>query len=268
MVKGDRPKRRLFRLLRRTVQSSAGVSGRSAVDENALWLAHERALGGAREAGEAAQRVASTLAKQRGAVDAVADRARAAAGRAQELSSSCARITDTFERLGIVGLNAGLEGARVGESAGQPLTMVGDEVRAHAGRGAETARELAAMLTEVATELGHLNASLERAREAQAEVAQEATRAGGAASDVERALADLGERLRKATGNDPETIRAIADATEHARSLVTALGALSGKVPQGLVVAALRPMLEPLVRLLADDEPAGDEGPGGDEAGA
>jgi methyl-accepting chemotaxis protein len=263
-MKDDRPKRRLFRLLRRTVKSGAGVSGRSAADENALWLAHERALAGARDAGEASQRVASSLAKQRGAVDAVADRARAAAGRAHELTSSCARITDTFERLGLVALNAGLEGARVGEGAGQSLTMVGDEVRAHAGRGAEAARELAAMLAEVSAELAQLNASLERAREAQVEVAQEATRAGGAASDAERALGELGERLRKATGNDPETVRAIADATEHARALVTALGALSGKVPRGLVVAALRPMLEPLVRLLADDEA---ESAGEDEGG-
>jgi methyl-accepting chemotaxis protein len=264
-MKNDRPKRRLFRLLRRTVQSGASVSGRSAADENALWLAHERALAGARDAGEAAQRVASSLAKQRGAVDAVADRARTAAGRAQELITSCSRITDTFERLGLVALNAGLEGARIGDATGQSLTMVGDEVRAHAGRGTEAARELATMLSEVSAELTQLNASLERAREAQVEVAQEATRAGGAASDAERALAELGERLRKATGNDPETIRAIADATEHARALVTALGALSGKVPQSLVVAALRPMLEPLVRLLADDdpEPAGDEEAGG-----
>lgn len=261
----DRPKRRLFRLLRRTVQGGPNVAGRSAADENALWLAHERALEHARDAGEATQRIASNLAKQRGAVDAVSDRARAVAGRAQELSTSFARVTDTFERLGLIALNAGLEGARLGEAAGQSLTMVGDEVRAHAGRGAESARELGAMLAEVGTELSQLNTSLERAREASAEVAQEATRAGASASDAERALGELGERLRKATGNDPETVRAIAEATEHARSLVAALGALSGKVPQGLVVTALRPMLDPLVRLLADDEADADEEAGGEQ---
>jgi hypothetical protein len=60
--------------------------------------------------------------------------------------------------------------------------------------------------------------------------------------------------MRKTTGSDPETARAVAEATEHARALVSALGALSGKVPRGIVVGALRPMLDPLARLLEGDD--------------
>jgi methyl-accepting chemotaxis protein len=231
------------------------------VDENALWGAHERAVSGVRQAAEAAQRVASHLAKQRSAVDSCADRSRAVAGRTQELSSAFAKIVETFERLGLVALNAGLEGARGGES-GRALGLVGDEVRDHAARGGENARELALAVAEVGSELAHLNQSLDRAREAASEAAQEAARAADASADVERALGEMGERMKKATGTDPETARAVAEATEHARALVSALGALSGKVPRGIVVAALRPMLDPLARLLegeegaaADDEP-------------
>ena len=256
---GEQNKRRLFRLLRRTAKSAASVSGRSAVEENALWTAHERALGGARGAGEAAQHIASNLAKQRAAVDAVADKSRAASARAQELSLSCKKVIDLFERLGLVALNAGLEGARLGEGQGRSLSLLGDDLREHATRGGEGVREVATALNEMAADLGLLNGQVDRAREAWSAATQDAARAAGAASDAERALGEMAERMKRATGSDPETVRAIAEATEHARSLVQALGTLSGKVPRGLVVGALRPMLEPLARLLADEEAEGDE---------
>ncbi|HSO32735.1 MAG TPA: hypothetical protein VLT33_09465 [Labilithrix sp.] len=249
----DNPKRRLFRLLRR---GTAGVGGRSAIEESALWAAHQRAATAVRDSGEAAQRIASHIAKQRGTVDALADRARAVAARANDLSSSFGRIVDSFARLELVALNAGLEGARMSEAGGVALGLVSDEVRAQATRGSEASRELSAALAEIGSELVQVNASLDRAREAAAEVAQEAARVGGASADAERALTDIGDRFRKTTGSDPETARAIAEATEHARALVGALGTLSGKVPQALVVSALRPVLEPLSRMLEgeDDE--------------
>jgi methyl-accepting chemotaxis protein len=252
----DNPKRRLFRLLRRGSKTGA-TGGRSAVEESALWAAHQRAATAVRDSGESAQRIASHVAKQRGTVDALADRARAVSARAQDLSTSFGRIIDAFARLELVALNAGLEGARMGEGAAQALGLVSDEVRAQAKRGSEASRELSTTLAEIGSELLQVNASLDRTRESAAEVAQEAARVGGASADAERALGDIGDRLRKTTGSDPETARAIAEAAEHARALVAALGTLSGKVPQALVVSALRPVLEPLSRMLEgeDDEP-------------
>jgi methyl-accepting chemotaxis protein len=251
----DKSKRRLFRLLRRGARGAS--AGRSAADETQIWAAHERATVAVRDTGEAAQRIASQVAKQRSTVDALADRARAVSARAQDLSGSFGRITDAFARLELVALNAGLEGARIGEGPGQGLVLVADEVRGQSTRGSEASRELAASLSEIGSELLQVQGSLDRARDASAEVAQEAARVGGASADAERALAEIGDRLRKATGSDPETARAIADATEHARALVGVLGALTGKVPQAIVLSAMRPVLEPLVRLLEgeDDEP-------------
>lgn len=251
MPSQDPPKRRLFRLLRRR---AGEAGGRSAVEESALWAAHQRAAVAVRDAGDAAQRIASHVAKQRGTVDSLADRARAVAARAQDLSGSFSRVVDAFARLELVALNAGLEGARMGEGAAQALGLVSDEIRGQATRGSEASRELASALAEIGSELVQVNASLDRTREASAEVAQEAARVGGASADAERALGDIGERLKKTTGSDPETARAIAEATEHARALVSALGTLSGKVPQALVVSALRPVLEPLARMLEGDE--------------
>lgn len=248
----DKSKRRLFRLLRRGTRGP--TSERTLAEEGALWAAHERACESVRDAGDAAQRIASHVAKQRGTVDGLADRARATAARAQDLSASFARLTDAFARLELVALNAGLEGARLGEGAGHALGMVSDEVKAHATRGAEASRDLAHALGEVGSELLAVHGNLDRAREAASEVAQEAARVGGAAADAERALAEMKERLSKSTGTDPETSRAIAEASDHARALVNTLGALTGRAPKAVVLAAMRPVLEPLSKLLDDEE--------------
>jgi methyl-accepting chemotaxis protein len=253
----DNSKRRLFRLLRRGARSGVTGAGRSAIEEGAFWSAHQRAATAVRDSGEAAQRIASHVAKQRGTVDALADRARAVSARAQDLSTSFTRIVDAFARLELVALNAGLEGARMSEGGSQALGLVADEVRLQAARGSEASRELSTALAEIGSELTQVNTSLDRTRESAAEVAQEAARVGGASADAERALVEIGDRLRKATGSDPETARAIAEATEHARALVTALGTLSGKVPQALVVSALRPVLEPLSRMLDGEDDGG-----------
>jgi methyl-accepting chemotaxis protein len=258
---GDPPKQRLLRLLRRTAKGARGAAGeRATADVSAIWSAHERALVRTRDAGTAAQRIASSAARQRASIDAVADRMRAVSARASEVQMGFGRVIDAFERLGLVALNAGLEGARLGEAEGRQFGLVSDEVRAHSSRGAEVARELGAVLAQLAVDLGQLDSNVAQAQGVVAEVTQDSARALGAASDAESALIDIGERVKKATGSDPETVRAIAEASERARALVISLGTLSGKVPRALIAAAMRPALEPLARLLAEEEP--DEGEG------
>jgi hypothetical protein len=256
-MSAEPPKQRLLRILRRTTRGVRGHD-RSTADDSALWSAHERALVRARDAGAAAQRIASTAARQRAAMDAVADRARALASRTGELQVGFTRLVDTFERLGLVALNAGLEGARLGETEGRQLGLVSDEVRAQSARGGDAARELGTGVGLLAAELTQLEAHVGQAQLVLAEVTQDSARAAGAASDAESALLDMGDRVKKATGSDPEAVRAIAEASERARALVASLAALSGKVPRALLVGALRPALEPLARLLADEDSEGE----------
>jgi methyl-accepting chemotaxis protein len=258
------PKQRLFRLLRRTAKGARAVGERSAADESALWSAHERALVRARDAGAASQRIASNAARQRASIDAVADRARALSSRAAELQASCTRVVDAFERLGLVALNAGLEGARLGEAEGRQLGLVSDELRAHSSRGGDQARELTGALSQIAAELGQLESQVAQAQAVVAEVTQDSARAAGAASDAESALVDMAERVKRATGSDPEAVRAVAEVSDRARALVASLGALSGKVPRALLIGALGPALAPLARMLADDEEGFPEEEGND----
>ncbi|MFO0734280.1 MAG: hypothetical protein U0270_00300 [Labilithrix sp.] len=251
---GDKPKRRVFRLFRRERATTGGEAG--VVEESALWTTHQRAAQAVKEAGEGAQRLAAHVAKQRSIVDGLAERARGASSRTNDLSSSFSRLQEGFARLELVALNAGLEGARYGEGPGQALGLVAEEVKAQSTRGAQACRDLAASLGEVASDLGHVHTSLERVREGSAEAAQETAKLGASSADAERALTEMAERLKSNTGTDPETARALADATEHARSLVAALAIVTAKAPRAVVVAALAPVLEPLFRLLRDaDEP-------------
>jgi hypothetical protein len=248
------PRQRLLRLLRRSAKASRATGARSTADDSALWSAHERALLRTRDAGAAAQRIASTASRQRTALDAVADRARALSSRAAELQAGFVHAVDAFERLGLIALNAGLEGARLGETEGRQLALVSDDVRRQSARGGDAVRELSSGLGQVATELGQVESQVAQAQAVVAEVAQDSARTAGAASDVESALLDMSERVKRATGSDPEAVRAVAEASERGRALVASLAALSGKVPRPQLVNALQPMLSSLARLLADGE--------------
>jgi methyl-accepting chemotaxis protein len=252
--------RRLLGLIQRSAKAKEASSGRSHVDESTLWLLHESALLRTQEASEASQRVSSNLAKQRESVDALTDGAHAVATRADELRGGFARMADTLERLSLVALNAGLEGARLGEGAGRSLLLVSEEVRAHVTRGNDSAREVTATLGDLGNEVAKLHGPIEQTRQASSEASQEAARIAMASSGAEKALLDLGERLKKTTGHDPETVRLVAQASDHARALMGTLGALSGKVPQQLLLGALGPMLEPLARILAERERGKEEG--------
>ena len=257
----DTPRRRLLKLLRRATQAArirGAVSGEGDADENTIWLAHQRALTVVREGVESTQRIASGVAKQRGSIDGLGDRARAAGVRAQEMSTAFTRVVDSFDRLSLVALNAGLEGARLGETVGRSLLLVSDEVRAQTSRGGDSARELAATLSEIGGELGQMNAQLDQVRELASDVAHEAARASAAGAEADRVLIEMSEGLRRTTDRDPETVMAIAEAAEHARQLVASLSSLGERVPRALVLSALRPMLEPLARVLAEEESADD----------
>ena len=250
-------KNRFFRLWRRNAAGGKGAA-RSITEEGALWAAHGRAQVSATQAAEAAERAAASNAKQRASLDAGTDETRSIAARTEEIARHVTRLADAFERLNVVALNAGLEGARLGEAAGKPLSLVSEEVRAQADRGAESAREIGRVIADFTREIAGVGARFDDARGHGADATQQASTAAAAASVSPRALAELGDRLRSATGSDPETAQAIAQATEHARALVSALGTLSGRVPRALLTTALRPMLEPLVRSLFEEE--GDEG--------
>jgi methyl-accepting chemotaxis protein len=265
-------RRRWIEVLRRT----AGVVGdgeahrgsSAALDDTALWSAQEQAQRSLRESAARAERVAASVARQRALIEGAAERANLVAARSEGLTPSTARVSESFERLGVVALNAGLEGARAAEPHGRALLLLSEEIRANVTRGADAAAQLAHAVDEIATESAEVRRQIERSKVEVSEIGQEAAHLQAAAQQAARSLDDLGARLRRATGIDPEMARMVALAGEHARGLMTALSAISTATPAAPVLGALRPVIGPLVRLLGELEersPDGDEGRDHDE---
>ena len=270
-------RRRWIEVLRRTAGVAGEDDGRAAnaaLDDAALWSAQEQASRSLKESGARAERVAASVARQRGLIEGAAERASLVAARSEGLGSSAARVSESFERLGVVALNAGLEGARASEPHGRALLLLSEEIRANVTRGADAAEQLTRAVDEIAAESVEVRRQLERSRAEVSEVGQESALLQAAAQQASRSLEDLGVRLRRATGIDPEMARMVAQAGEHARGLMTALSALSTGAHAAPVLGALRPVIGPLVRLIGEIEeraPASEgrgEGQGSAEGGA
>ncbi|MFT3774314.1 MAG: hypothetical protein QM820_53820 [Minicystis sp.] len=266
-------RRRWIEVLRRTAGVADDGEGRGSgatLDDAALWGAHENASKALAEAGARAERVASSAARMRPMIEGAAERASLVSARSEGLGAGAARVTESFERLGVVALNAGLEGARLSDPHGRALLLLSDEIRANVARGADAAEQLARAVDEIAAESGEVRRQLERSRGEAADVGQEAAHLQAAAQQAAKALDDLGARLRKATGIDPEMARLVTSASDHARGLMTALSALATAAPGAPVLGALRPVIAPLARLLGeiDERALGEgEGQGGAEGG-
>lgn len=269
-------RRRWIEVLRRT----AGVATETeserapgmALDDAALWKAQDQASKSMRESSASAERLAAAVARQRALIDGAAERARQVAARAENVSHGAVRIKESFDRLGIVALNAGLESARIAEPHGRALELLSEEIRSHVVRGADGADELVVALVDLASESAEVRRQLERSQSEVAEVGREAAQLQAAGHQAAQSLDDLGARLRRATGIDPEMARLLGLAGEHARELTTALSALSTADEAAPLLGALRPAIGPLARLLAEIEERGpaedDQAPGSAEDGA
>lgn len=227
------------------------------LDDAALWSAEEQAARSIEESSARAERLAAAVTRQRSSIDAAAERANLVATRAEGLSANAARVAESFERLGVVALNASLEGARMSEPQGRALLLLSEEIRTNVRRGADAAEQLARVVVEITGESLEVRRQLERSRTEVSDVGQEAGHLQAAAKQASKSIEDLGARLRRATGVDPEVARAVAAATEHARGLMTALSTLTSAAKEAPVASALKPVIGPLVRLLREIE--GDE---------
>ncbi len=260
-MSAPRTRRRWLELLRRT----AGVSQEptAALEDAELWDARDRAAKASQEAERLGERVVASSTRQRANVDAAVERANNALGRCDVVATNLKGVQESLERLGVVGLNAGLEGARAPEATGRGLTLVSEEIRGHTTRGQDASRELGAHLADLSELVADLAQRMERLQRENTELAADAAQLKRSVQETLSSLSDLEGRLRKATGLDPETAKYIGLVGEHAKGLLGALAALEGAGAKQAAIA-LVPILTPLMKVLAGiiaDEPAA--GPGG-----
>jgi methyl-accepting chemotaxis protein len=245
---------RLFDGLRDAVRGARGVAGsaRTTLDQALLFSKHEQASVAASQSLRTAQAAGATAAQQRSALEAAADHARLLVSRGRELRGSVQQVGDALERAKLVALNAGLEGARLGEPAGKAMVAAADELRSVIGRAVGALEEHLSLLTQVDREREKLRDQVDQAKQSASALGDELLRAQTTQRDAVSSLEELGKGLEHATGTDREVARIVATAADHARGLLEALGALSNRPQRSAVVRALRPTLLPLLRLMRE----------------
>jgi hypothetical protein len=235
--------------------ASTGPSKRRPLDEAALHEGHATAIEAAAACQRAAERLGPAAAEQQGAAAATLDEVRLVVALDKDLRGSLDQVRETIERARLVALNAGLEGARVGEPTGKALVAFGEEARGQLARALESITDQIALANQVEREHERLRDQLDQIHRRATGLAEQIAAASAARAQVDAALAALGETLERVTGTDAETARALSAAARHARGLFEALSALSVHSRGRVLTRALGPSLEPLRRVLSDLDP-------------
>jgi methyl-accepting chemotaxis protein len=199
-------------------------------------------------ADRASQAATSEATRAQAVLDAVYDGARHLAPRNRELRASAGAVRDSLDRARLAALNAGLEGARLGEPMGRAVLTMADDVRALLTRAIDTLDEHLSLFGEVEREREQWIDELSQSRELSASAVQRLRELGGIEAAASQAMRRLQANLRRSLGTEPERAELLAEASERARSLgeaVTRLRSLGA--PDDPAISAL---LEPLSALL------------------
>ncbi len=240
-------RRRLFDLLLRPAELVSEATRRNPADDAALLQAATRARDQTREAVALLEPLVGKVERGRVAADALGEQVRALAARDHELRTILSRARDLAARVSILALNAGLEGARIEGPAGRAITAFSEQTRELVQRGEQTLTEALGLSEKVTDDLGKLDLGAAELQRTSQGIGEDTRAALDAAHRADQAHADLRERLESTTGVDPELAKAIETAQHHARELAAALSAVSGR--GGLAASAIRPILEPVLRL-------------------
>jgi len=197
----------------------------------------------------ACQAGVGNAARARAVLDAVHDSARGLLGRNREVRASATSVRDSLERARLATLNAGLEGARLGEPLGKAVVVMADDMRALLSRAQDALDEHLGLLGEVERERERWLEELAQSRELCGAAVQALDDLYRLEASVAEAIGRLGQSLRRHVGAEPERARLVSDAAEQTRALVESLARLTALGAGD--DAELRALLEPLSALLS-----------------
>lgn len=242
----------------RSPMNRAAATTERALDAGQLFEDHQQLVETTETALSISSGSGATATQQRQALDAASDQIDRGKNRIRELRGAGQALRERLEQMQIVALNAGLEGARLGQATGAPLLLVADETKAQVKRALAAVEEQSAMLNQLEAAREQLGEQLATARAHSAKLAEELLRTQAAQRDAHRLATGLGERLSRATGADPEVARSLTRVRTHAEGLIAELSALSAR-GQPAVVEVMRPYLKQLLRLARnlEQEPGG-----------
>ncbi len=202
---------------------------------SALLSLLERARRAAGQADQAELDASSAVNRGRSELELLSDALRANPARSRELRTSVQLLREALERAKLSALNAGLEGARIGEPLGKALVDLAQDLRDQLNRAVATLEEHSAMLQDLERERERLTEAVESARGALFASHEAQSRAQPLKRDLDKALHDIENHVIQRLGSDPETARLLSSAAEQAKALRESL---SGLVARGADEAA------------------------------
>jgi methyl-accepting chemotaxis protein len=199
------------------------------------------------------QRAASaTIRRQQAELDALQEAGQKISARGRDVRNSLQLLRESVDRAKLTALNAGLEGARLGDPLGKALVVMGDEVRNLLARAVDALDEHTALLAEVERERERSLVDLVRITDS----TRQATSALGRSEEQSQLTTALLNEIRidlgELFGTDPEAARVLADAAGQVKNMANSLLDLSQRSPLG--VRTLRELLAPLLALVPRDE--------------
>jgi methyl-accepting chemotaxis protein len=218
---------------------------------SALLSLLERARRAAGQADQADLDASSAANRGRSELDLLGDALRANPARSRELRTSVQLLREALERAKLSALNAGLEGARIGEPLGKALVDLAQDLRDQLNRAVATLEEHSSMLQDLERERERLTEAVENARGALFASHEAQARAQPLKRDLDKALHDIENQVIRQLDSDPETARLLSSAAEQAKVLRESLVGLVARGADG----AARELLASLDAAAASTEP-------------
>jgi methyl-accepting chemotaxis protein len=215
-----------------------------------LFGAYHVASKSAQRAVEQCGKATQGLQQCRSQVEACTDQARRLEVRLRDTRSSASQIADALERIKLVALNTGLEGARLGESSGKALVGIAEEVRNLASRGLEVLAAHIRLVEEAEVEQSKLIQTAEMAQSVAHDLSNTLRQTQECQSDSLASLDMLEKAIERTAGIDATTALEVQRVAEHGQGLLSALEGLSVSRRQKIAKTMLLPAVEPLLRKL------------------
>lgn len=215
-----------------------------------LFGAHHVALKSAQQAVEQCGKANQGLQQCRSQFEACADQSRRLEVRLRDTRVSATQLADALERIKLVALNTGLEGARLGESSGKALVAIAEEVRNLSARGLDVVANHIRLVEEAEVEQTKLVQAAELAQSLAMDLASQLRQTQECQFEALASLDMLEKAIERASGLDASTALEVQRVAEHGQGLLSALEGLSVLRRQKIARTLLLPAVEPLLRAL------------------
>jgi hypothetical protein len=222
------------------------------LDEATLVAALDAARIALERSGSSLEAASAAAARGQSELESVSDPARGLPSRGRDVRASLQVLHQALERAKLSALNAGLEGARIGDPLGKAVVDLAGDLRELVSRGIESLEAHATVLAEIELERERWVEGLSRTKDALGVLSGEIGASVRHRNDAQSALAALQRGLAPVLGTDPDTARALLLVSEQSSRLAATLMDLAGRKDAATRVR-LREALAPVLAAASDD---------------